>query len=163
MSNTNGVTFSDVNCPVCDGHDAKVLREASYPDGITVQQVQAMFSASSDHGLLDRVVECKCGMIYIAPRLDAELIESGYSSGEDPAFVAQNENRIRTFAGKIRSVLNRTGLNAKGRKMLDVGCAGARFSSPPAMPVLTCRVSNRAIGWATTVAGPTISTYARES
>ena len=127
MSNTNGVTFSDVNCPVCGGHDAKVLREASYPAGITVQQVQAMFSASSDQGLLDQVVECKCGMIYIAPRLDAELIESGYSSGEDPAFVAQNENRIRTFAGKIRSVLNRTGQNAKSRKMLDVGCAGGAF------------------------------------
>src|SRR5438105_4877957 len=127
MITENAIRFVDVNCPVCGGNNAKVLRESSYPDGITVPEVQAMFSASSDHGLFDRVVECSCGMIYLAPRLDAELIESGYSSGEDPAFVAQNENRIRTFAAKIQSILDHTGLKPKGKQALDVGCAGGAY------------------------------------
>lgn len=79
------------------GRDAKVLRESSYPEGITVSKVQAMFSASSDHALFDRVVECSCGMIYITPRLDAELIEGGYSSGADTAFVAQEVLDMKPF------------------------------------------------------------------
>ena len=127
MTTANAIRFVEVDCPVCGGSDRKVLRESSYPPGITVPEVQAMFSASSDHGLFDRVVECNCGMVYLAPRLDAALIESGYSSGSDPAFVAQNENRIRTFAGKIKSILQKTGLQPSGKKMLDVGCAGAAF------------------------------------
>jgi SAM-dependent methyltransferase len=127
MISANTVRFVDVNCPVCGGRDSRVLRQSSYPDGITVAEVQAMFSASSDHGLFDRVVKCFCGMIYIAPRLDAALIERGYSSGEDPVFVAQNANRVRTFSGKIRSILSRTGLEPRGKRILDVGCAGGAF------------------------------------
>lgn len=124
---SNELRFVEVNCPVCGSGESKVLRESCYPEGITVAEVQAMFSASSDHELFDRVVRCSCGMVYLTPRLDAALIEGGYSSGEDLQFVAQNENRIRTFAAKIRSILGRTGLKPRGKKMLDVGCAGGAF------------------------------------
>lgn len=122
------LTFVDVNCPVCGSHDSKVLRMASYPRDAAVRELQSVYCPSSDHALMDQVVECRpCGMIYIAPRLEADLIQGGYEAVEDPVFVAQNPQRIRTFANNVRSILQRTRLDPKNKRLLDIGCAGGAF------------------------------------
>jgi 2-polyprenyl-3-methyl-5-hydroxy-6-metoxy-1,4-benzoquinol methylase len=95
---------------------------------MSLAELQAAYSASSDHALLDRIVECRdCGMVYITPQLDASLIQGGYESVEDPVFVAQNPQRIQTFARSIQAILQKTGLNPKGKRLLDIGCAGGAF------------------------------------
>src|SRR5580658_3907869 len=76
--------FVDVSCPVCGDRDADVLRRSCFPAGIGVSELRAMFQASSDHALMDQVVKCRaCRMVYLAPRLDANLIQSGYEEAED--------------------------------------------------------------------------------
>lgn len=118
----------DTDCPVCGSRNSRVLRGATYPRDISIDELESMYSASSGHALMDRVVECRdCGMVYLSPRLDAGLIQKGYESAEDPAFVAQNPQRIRTFASSVRSILGRTGLQPAGRRLLDIGCAGGAF------------------------------------
>jgi SAM-dependent methyltransferase len=66
-------------------------------------------------------------MVYISPRLDAQLIQGGYEAVEDPVFVAQNPQRIKTFSRSVESLLARTGLSPKDKRLLDVGCAGGAF------------------------------------
>jgi SAM-dependent methyltransferase len=128
MSSSASAKFIDVNCPVCAGRDSKELRAAANLSGLSLADLKAAYSASSDHALLDRVVECRdCGMVYITPRLDAGMIQEGYETVEDPVFVEQNPQRIRTFSRNIRSILRETGLDAKGRRLLDIGCAGGAF------------------------------------
>jgi SAM-dependent methyltransferase len=128
MTNKATYPFLEVNCPVCGCNDCAELRKAAYAPDFSVSQLQTVYRASSDHQLLDRVVRCKpCGMIYLNPRLDASLIQSGYEEVEDPAFVKQNPQRIATFASSVQSILAKTGLNPAGKKLLDVGCAGGAF------------------------------------
>ena len=118
----------DVACPVCGSSDARQKRAAAYPEGMNLEAARCFYSASSDHALLDRVAQCRsCGMIYVSPRLDAALIESGYEAGDDPMFVQQNAQRIRTFARAVRGILSRTGIQPAGKRLLDVGCAGGAF------------------------------------
>lgn len=122
------IPLVEVDCPVCGSRDATVRRAACYPPDIEMAALRAAYSASSDHVLMDQVVECRqCGMVYITPRPDARLIQDGYESGEDRRFVAQNPERIHSFERKVRSILKRTGLNPAGRRLLDVGCAGGAF------------------------------------
>ncbi len=117
-----------VTCPVCGSGESWLLRAASYPQGTSLAEVQSVYCASSDHALLDGVVKCRaCGMVYVNPRLDAALIQSGYEAVEDPVFVQQNPQRVRTFARVVRSILSRTGLDPAGKRLLDVGCAGGAF------------------------------------
>jgi SAM-dependent methyltransferase len=120
--------FLEVNCPLCGGNDFEVLRKAGYPPDFSVAQLQTVYRASSDHQLLDQVVKChSCGMIYLDPRLEASLIQSGYEEMVDPVFVEQNQHRIATFSSGVQSILAKTGFNPAGKKLLDVGCAGGAF------------------------------------
>jgi len=66
-------------------------------------------------------------MIYLSPQLDAQLIEGGYEAVEDPVFVAQNPQRIRTFTRSLRGILKQTAFDPRGKRLLDVGCAGGAF------------------------------------
>lgn len=117
--------FTSVACPVCGDQNAQVLREPLYPPRISTAELRAMYRASSDHALMDQVVECLgCQMVYLNPRPRADVIQAGYEEVEDPRFVAQNPQRIRTFSKSLRSILKRTGLNPKGKRLLDIGCAG---------------------------------------
>ena len=71
--------FVEVKCPVCGGADLREMRPATYPTDITVEDLQESYTASSDHILMDRVVECRgCGMVFLSPRLEAGLIQYGY-------------------------------------------------------------------------------------
>ena len=120
--------FVDVACPVCDGKQSEEMRASQYPENISIQELQSVYCASSDHTLLDRVVTCQsCGMVYLSPRLDAALIQGGYEAVEDPTFVAQNPQRIQTFSKSIASITGRLGYDPKGKKLLDIGCAGGAF------------------------------------
>jgi SAM-dependent methyltransferase len=145
--------FVDVNCPVCGANNAKTLRASSYPPEIGIGELRSMYHASSDNMFMDQVLECRvCRMVYLSPRLDASLIQGGYEEVEDPRFVAQNPQRIRTFKQSLQSILKRTGLDPKGKRLLDIGCAGG-----------ACLVAARDLGFEVEGVEPSrwLSAYAR--
>ena len=95
---------------------------------MTSEDLKRIYSASSDHALLDQVVTCNdCALVYLNPRPRADLLSNGYSRAVDPLFAEQNDHRIRTFHRTLRGVLKRINLPGRGMKVLDVGCAGGAF------------------------------------
>jgi len=121
--------FETIPCPLCSGTDTDVVRPSRYQSGITAADLKKLYSASSAHVLMDQVVRCRsCSLVYVNPRPDPELIISSYSEAEDPTFVQQNGDRIKTFRRTIRRVLKGMGkTSGNGMRLLDVGCAGGAF------------------------------------
>jgi SAM-dependent methyltransferase len=120
--------FEAICCPVCGSNDSDVKLRSKYPPEIGADEVKKMFRASSDHVLLDQVVRCRsCTMVYINPRIRRDLILSGYSDAVDPVFAAQNDSRVAAFRRTLRGVVRRSGIEPRGKSVLDVGCAGGAF------------------------------------
>jgi len=83
------------------------------------------YRSSGDETLIDQVVRCRdCGLVYINPVLDAQMILAGYEEGTDETFVSQNAARERTFAKCLKTIEKYC--PQKGR-ILDVGTAGGAF------------------------------------
>ncbi len=120
--------FEEIRCPLCASPDYKVIRPPCYPAALDEQQLKQIFRAASDQVLWDQVVRCSvCGLVYVNPRLRADLILEGYAEAEDPVFAAQNEARIRGFHKTLVGVVKRLGISPEGKRVLDVGCAGGAF------------------------------------
>jgi 2-polyprenyl-3-methyl-5-hydroxy-6-metoxy-1,4-benzoquinol methylase len=120
--------FETVACPGCESKEHSVMRPARYPETITAGDLKQMYCASSSHVLLDQVVQCrKCQLVFVNPRPEESLMIGGYSDAEDPLFAQQNDQRIKTFYKSLGSVLKKLNYSAKGKKVLDVGCAGGAF------------------------------------
>ena len=116
--------MEDVACNLCGSDNYKVLHKARYNKVMGEEELIAKFRSSGDETLIDQVVKCrKCGLIYINPRINPDLIIKGYSEGEDPTFVSQAKGRELTFARCLKQIekLKRNG------KILDVGTAGGSF------------------------------------
>ncbi len=120
--------FETIPCPLCGSSDFELKLPATYPAAITPEELKGMFRASSDHELLDQLVQCRsCSLMYVNPRIRAELIIGGYSEAEDPLFTAQNSARIKAFRRTLKSVIGKLRLDPKGKRLLDIGCAGGAF------------------------------------
>lgn len=123
-------SFSEeVGCPQCGSRTNQVLRPAQHPPGLGRKELLAVYSASSDHMLLDSLVRCdRCNLVYLNPRIRQELILESYASAVDPQFIRQNEQRIRTFARSLSYLTKKYRLRARPEtRVLDVGCAGGAF------------------------------------
>jgi SAM-dependent methyltransferase len=121
--------FESIACPLCDGTGGDIVWPSRYPSGITAAELKSLYSASSAHPLMDQVVRCgSCSLVYVNPRPLPDVILSSYSDAEDPTFVEQNAERIKTFRRIISKVLNVMGKSSgEGLRLLDVGCAGGAF------------------------------------
>jgi 2-polyprenyl-3-methyl-5-hydroxy-6-metoxy-1,4-benzoquinol methylase len=120
--------FAEIPCPLCGCGEADILVRSRYPAEVTRDQLLNIYRASSDHQLLDQMVRCReCSMVYLSPRPRTDIIVDAYVAAEDPVFVAQNPERIRTFRTSLSSVTELTGIEPKGRMLLDVGCGGGAF------------------------------------
>ncbi len=120
--------FESVACPLCGSNDFDVKLPSRYPSAIDAEELKRMFRASSDHPLLDQLVQCRsCSMVYVNPRLRSDLILSGYADAEDPMFAAQNYARIKAFRKTLKRVIHRLQLDPHGKHLLDIGCAGGAF------------------------------------
>lgn len=114
-------------CPICSSKDFKVLRPSHYPHFDSIEEICAAYSSSSDHTLMDQLVECKqCNLIYINPVISPEIIQKGYKEAVDPLFVSQNKYRIDCFKKALRNIQRHTQMQP-GDKLLDVGCAGGAY------------------------------------
>ena len=87
--------------------------------------ISSTFRSSGDEILIDQLVYCKeCGLKYLNPRLNEDLIIEAYSSGSDERFVSQVLAREHTFEKYLNYIEKFT--SVKGR-ILDVGTAGGSF------------------------------------
>ncbi len=114
-----------VSCFLCNTADQyDVVYEARAERDKDVDLGQTL-RASGDELLIDQLVRCRiCGIQYVNPRLRSDLISSGYTEGEDPAYVSQLEARKRTFAASLDRIERAAG--GCGR-LLDVGTAAGAF------------------------------------
>jgi 2-polyprenyl-3-methyl-5-hydroxy-6-metoxy-1,4-benzoquinol methylase len=119
--------FINVRCPVCNANNYKVKYESKWPHSITQKELVNIYSSSSDHKLLDRLVICKnCGLGYLNPRLKKEVVIQSYSDGHDFDFISQNNYRVNTFETFLKKFKKQFYGNYKA-KVLDVGTAGGAF------------------------------------
>jgi 2-polyprenyl-3-methyl-5-hydroxy-6-metoxy-1,4-benzoquinol methylase len=118
-----------VRCPICGSDEFCLLREATYGPGLAREDLLEIYRSSSDHTLMDQLVECAgCGLPYLNPRVRASVILESYSSAVDSRFAEQNPERIATFRRVFQKWLRRFGLEpTRVKTLLDVGCAGGAF------------------------------------
>lgn len=117
----------EVDCPLCGARRYEVLRPARpVPDPAAMADV---YRASSDRELFDQVVRCRgCELVYLHPRVREDIILKSYGDAEDPAFISQDAQRVRTFRRNLGDILRRQGVAiGPDRRVLDVGCAGGAF------------------------------------
>lgn len=116
--------LEEINCNLCGSNDYEVIYPGMY-DSANIDEINKVFRSSGDDILIDQLVQCrKCGLQYLNPRLQQNLIINGYSSVEDPVFVSQIAARERTF-DKYLKIIEKI-VPKKGR-ILDVGTAGGSF------------------------------------
>ena len=124
------------------------MQPARYPPALDEQQLKQIFRAASDDVLWDQVVRCAvAALVYINPRLRADLILEGYTEAEDPVFAAQNEARIRGFRKTLEGVVKRLGFSPAGKRVLDVGCAGGAFLVAAREMGFASPASSQPAGW----------------
>ena len=118
-----------LDCPLCRSGNFAVLQPAQYPEDVSRESLRAIFSASSDHVLIDQLVQCRdCSLVYLNPRIPQDIIIDGYKDAVDPTFIEQNSQRIKTFTRSLRHLLSRYDIKAdKSTHVLDIGCAGGAF------------------------------------
>jgi 2-polyprenyl-3-methyl-5-hydroxy-6-metoxy-1,4-benzoquinol methylase len=113
-----------VPCLLCGADDYDVIHRARDGRDKGVGDIER-FRASGDELLIDQLVRCRhCALQYVNPRLRGDLILSGYTEGEDPAYVSQLKARERTFAASLEEI--ERAARGKGR-LLDIGTAAGAF------------------------------------
>lgn len=116
--------LESVPCNLCGADDFEVVHPPRY-ELAKPEEIANTFRSSGDEVLLDRLVKCKrCGLQYLNPRLRADVVIDGYSSGSDEMFVSQSAGRERTFATSLKMIER---LRLQRGRLLDVGTAGGSF------------------------------------
>ncbi len=127
MSNTieaYKALLETVPCNLCGADDYAVVYPPRYEEA-KPDEIANTFRSSGDEVLLDQLVRCKsCGLLYLNPRLRADVVIGGYSDGTDELFVSQAAGRERTFAKSLKLIER---LRPGRGRLLDVGTAGGSF------------------------------------
>jgi len=121
--------FESKQCPVCNGESFTVISPSSYPKDISRNDMKSIYSSSSNHMLMDQLVQCNgCNLKYINPQVREDIIFSSYEDAVDPTFIKQNPLRILTFHRNLIWLCKRFNIKPSlEKKVLDVGCAGGAF------------------------------------
>jgi 2-polyprenyl-3-methyl-5-hydroxy-6-metoxy-1,4-benzoquinol methylase len=117
--------LESVPCALCGADVFEVVR-SSRRDPSRPIDLAAVFRSSGDEPLQDQLVRCTgCRLVYVRPRLRADLILGGYQGAADETFVSQVSLRERTFTRCLDRILAVAA--PPGRVVLDVGAAGGSF------------------------------------
>lgn len=116
--------YNKINCPICTSENFKILIKGQF-EKYSKDQIKNIFSSSSNN-FIDQVVKCKnCKFVYLNPRLDSNIIISGYENVQDSTFVTQDKYRIKTFENSIEKL--KKIIEFKDKEILDVGSANGAF------------------------------------
>lgn len=116
--------LEEVSCNLCGAKDYEVVYPSCYEQA-NPDNIEETFRSSGDEILVDQLVRCRrCGLQYLTPRLQQNVIIHAYSSGSDEAFISQAAARERTF-NRCLNVIEKA-YPARG-KILDIGTAGGSF------------------------------------
>ena len=119
--------LEDVSCAICGGDRYKVVI-ASKRDPLQPVDLNLVFRSSADEPLMDQAVRCSdCGLVYVRPRLQGDLILEGYEDAADKQFISQVAFRERTFNRCLDRIENV--VRPPGKRVLDVGTASGSFLS----------------------------------
>jgi len=113
-----------VPCNMC-GADETVLL---YPSarGSEIELKHGEFRSSGDEPLQDPLVRCGlCGLIYVNPRINSNIVMNEYISSVDETFVSQSIGREKTFKRCLK-IMQKAWDRSPGR-ILDVGTANGSF------------------------------------
>lgn len=124
LTNRYQSLLESVACNLCGADDYDIVYPARYEDA-KPDEIMDTFRSSGDEILVDQLVQCRqCGLQYLNPRLNSDLIISGYSTGTDEAFISQNAARERTFAQSLNVIEK---YRPQKGNLLDVGTAAGAF------------------------------------
>jgi len=113
--------YETIPCNLCGSMEYVV----QYRPTVEEFDPSQVFGASNGIRGTQYVVKCsRCGLLYVNPRLKADVIVSSYVRSNDELYVSQTEGRKRTFQKNLRVVERYA--PAKG-KILDVGAAAGFF------------------------------------
>jgi 2-polyprenyl-3-methyl-5-hydroxy-6-metoxy-1,4-benzoquinol methylase len=113
-------------CPGCGNNNFKLYRISKHK---IEKSIDVVFSSSSDSELTQQLVICKkCNLLFVNPRIQDNLIISGYTNGTDEKFIEQNELRIKTFKNSLLDITNQLKItNFNKLELLDIGSAGGAY------------------------------------
>lgn len=110
-----------VTCNLCGACDVIEIIPSTLTPAHTVGPYDAFRCTSSGYGEHGPIVRCRrCGLVYAAPRPEAQEVLDLYAAVEDPLYIAEREGRILTFEHHLKPMERFTG-PANGRRLLDVG------------------------------------------
>lgn len=118
-----------VPCNLCRSQAYSILYASTYRPEDPAEEVMQQFRSCGGDVLLDQVVRCdSCGLVYINPRLEDEIIVRDYTEaaihGYKEQFVSQNKSREVAFSRSMQ-LINR--LRPSKGALLDVGAADGTF------------------------------------
>lgn len=121
--------FVNNPCPLCHGNQYTVLMPSTYPNDLSPEDLQGLYKSSSDHVLMDQMVECDtCTLIYLNPQVNSDIILGSYEDAVDPTFIEQNTYRINTFRRNLSWLCRYLKITpSPDQHILDIGCAGGAF------------------------------------
>jgi 2-polyprenyl-3-methyl-5-hydroxy-6-metoxy-1,4-benzoquinol methylase len=121
--------FENIPCRICGGSQYTVLAPSTYPKELNSEVLQGIYSSSSDHMLMDRLVRCdSCALVYLNPQVRSDIILRSYEDAVDPTFIQQNALRIATFRRNLSWLCRRLNIEpSREQRVLDIGCAGGAF------------------------------------
>jgi 2-polyprenyl-3-methyl-5-hydroxy-6-metoxy-1,4-benzoquinol methylase len=111
-----------INCPLCDSKSFKLLYKATKNE---TDPAKLYGAASGIKGTQDIVKCASCSMIYENPRLDKNIILSGYENSNEFNHDSQYLFRVKSFYNALEK--NKKHLPKQGSKILDIGTAGGAF------------------------------------
>lgn len=112
----------NVNCPVCDGTDYRVV----FKPWKNIDDPRQLYGAASGVQGTQQIVSCDaCGMKYENPRYPDELIVSAYEEAQEQGHDSQYQSRVKSFHRTLNSL--RKLIPGSGSRVLDIGTAGGAF------------------------------------
>tara|TARA_Y100000590_G_scaffold371896_1_gene434533 strand:+ start:620 stop:1549 length:930 start_codon:yes stop_codon:yes gene_type:complete len=124
MSSNYNNNFEEVVCNLCKSNDYSITYESTrdYTQDFNLDE----FRSSGDEILKDRLIKCdNCGLSYVSPRVQSDIMLKGYKESVDKTFVSQVRGREITSRYSMKRIQSIWGKSPA--KLLDIGTANGSF------------------------------------
>ena len=110
------MNFKNVNCPLCNSNQKKLLYKGKSIKNISKENFKC---TSEDLAVYNNIYKCKnCDMIYQSPILNSNVIIDMYKNIRDPKYLKKKGERTRTFENYVNLIKR---FLRKDSKILEIG------------------------------------------